>query len=68
MRLAGLRIDVIPDILKNGFLVAQIFARLAVEFPKYSVFSNSEDKVLPAIVNKDALENDVEVEGLAGGM
>ena len=55
----------IPDVLKNGFLMAEILAGLPVEFPEDSVFSYREDHVLATVIDQHALENDIQIERLA---
>src|SRR5207237_2995896 len=68
MRAPAHRIKLIPDVLKNGFFVAQIFASLAIELPQDAVFANREEQALAALVHEHTLKNDIEIEGFGGSV
>src|SRR5207244_11746808 len=53
-RLAGLRIEAGPDVLKDSFLVTEILARLPVELPQDAILPDREDQVLVSVVNEYA--------------
>src|SRR5688572_3996944 len=65
-RRAGLRIELLPDVLEDGFLVTEILAGLAIELPEHAVLADGEYQVLAGGVDEHALEHDVEVERFAG--
>ena len=68
VRLAGLRIEGIVDVLKHGFLVAEILAVLAIVLPENAVLAGAENQLLAAIVDQDALEYFIQIERFAGSM
>ena len=68
MRAAAYRIELIPDVLKDGFLVAQIFASLTVELPQNSVFADREEQTLPCVVHQHALKYDIQIERFGGSV
>ena len=68
MRPAAYGIELIPDVLENGFLMPEIFARLAVELPEDTVFPDGEEQTLAGIIYQHALEHDIEVERFGGSM
>ena len=65
-RLAGLRIELVPDVLEDRLLVPEVLAGLAIELPQHAVLADGEDQVLPAGIDEHAFEHDVEVERFAG--
>ncbi len=60
-RLTGLGIKFGPDILEDGFFVAEILAGLAIELPQDSVFADREQPVLSVPVDQNAFEYDIEI-------
>src|SRR2546425_12166085 len=68
VRAAAYGIEFIPDVLKNGFFMAQIFARLAIELPQDTVFADRKEQALAGVINQHALKNDIEVEGFGGSV
>ena len=61
-RPAGLWIESFPDVLKHGFLVTEILARLPIELPQDAVLAHREHEVLVVVVDQHALEDDVEIQ------
>ena len=47
-RRAGLRVELLPDVLEDRFLVAEILAGLAIELPQDAVLADGEHQVLSA--------------------
>ena len=66
VRLAGVRIELVPDVLEDRFFVAEILAGLAIELPQHAVLADREHQLLIAGVDEHALEHDVEIERFAG--
>ena len=64
----GLRIDVVEDILVDGFFVSQELAGFAVQLPQDTVLAGAEDDLPLAHVDQHALVDLVEVEAFAGHM
>ena len=65
---SGLWIELRPDVLEDGFFVAEILSRLPIELPQDSIFSDGEQPVLAARINKNALEDDIQIQRFAGRM
>src|SRR5262249_29859900 len=61
-------IELRPDILENGFLVAKIFAGFPVELPQNAVLTDREKQILAAGIDKYPFEHDVEIERFTRSM
>src|SRR5439155_10226703 len=68
MRSPCFRIETVPYILKDRFLVADILAGLAVEFPQDAVFPDGKHELLTAGIHENAFEHDVEIQRFRGSM
>src|SRR5262249_1690396 len=62
MRSPGCGIELIPDVLKDSFFVAKIFAGLPIQLPQDTVLSDSEEQALSGVVHQHAFKNDIEIE------
>ena len=61
-----LRIDLLEHVLKDGVLVAEELAGLAIDLPQHAGLADGEEVLLGADVDQHLLEHFVEIERLAG--
>src|SRR5262245_42760322 len=62
--LSRLRIDSGEQALVNGFLVSQVLARFAIEFPQDSRLAHGEKQLLSVEIHQNAFEHLIHIEGL----
>ena len=68
MGVAGLGIDLDEDVLEHGLARVEIFAGDAVQLPQDAGLADGHHRLLVAMIDQDALEHFVQVEGLARRM
>src|SRR4030095_5543285 len=67
-RFARLRIEPLPNSLKDRFFMADVFSSLPVQFPQDTVLACGEDEVLAAVINKNAFEHNIEIQRFTGSV
>ena len=66
--MAGLGVDAGEDVLEHGLGVGEIFAGDAVQLPQDARLADGQQRFFLAMVDQHAVEDFVQVEGLAGRM
>src|SRR6266567_5653654 len=66
--LTGLSVDVSEKGLVHRFLMAEILAGFAIEFPQDSGLADREQQLAPVEIHDDPFEHLVHIEGFAGSM
>src|SRR5262249_27414701 len=65
VRLAGLGIDLVPDVLEHGLVMIDVLAGRAVELPEDAGLADREQRLFASDVDEYSLVDLVEVERLA---